>query len=516
MPDITQAQTLINQAADLYALAYQHADQYAQFEKRRVEKVQGAIQALDDKHPALLAPIKAMGEKVKLASAHALKQEWDKASHLLDEIMAQAAQASQVVVTAQSCANRLAALKVTAVPALTTHSPPDKDPVIGSAVKSLNQGLVMVGQMIKSLDYEGALAKLDELENACAGAGLKKKMKAGSLTATEMTDQCKALMAKPGGAAVLDDLVSSLSTGDAVDAVLAAMKARFKLDDAECVGTNGDALQRTKELCKIYAIMTTVPAKHTKDNPSLKKVKRQDSGSAYNSGEKAIKMGEGHPDRSSPYPVGKVTELPDVKDDCKPKASTTQPKFFDWNTLHEIGHALDDKKQFMKKNGGKSAYGGWIEHGADVLAVAQAAVSEFNLPGITAVLIAKYLDTKVAPTGLTPTSTPTQANWSVVQSWADSVCFVDGRYTCMDGAKCSQSASSGGFKLGSRVYYESYAGRWFSYEASARKEGITGYQFRAPGEWFSELYAAYKSDKLQDAHPAMSWLKELFGDKVSA
>lgn len=509
MPDITQAQALINQAADLYALAYQHADQYAQFEKRRVEKVQGAIEALDDKHPALLAPIKVMGEKVKQASAYALKQEWGKVSSLLDEVMAQAAQASHVVTSAQSCANRLAALKDTAVPALTTHSPPDKDPVIGVTVKSLNQGLVKAGEMIKRLDYEAALAKLDELENACAGASLKKKMKAGSLTATEMTDQCKALMARPGGAAVLDSLVSSLSTGGAVDAVLAAMKARFKLDDAECVGTTGNPLERTKELCKIYAVMTTVPAKHTKDNPSLKKVKRQDKkdGSAYNYLEKAIKMGEGHPDTSSPYSVGKVAELPDVRDDCKPKASTTQPKYFDWNTLHEIGHALDDKKQFMKKNGGKTAYGGWIEHGGDVLAVAQAAADEFNRPGITAQLIAKYLDAGIVPT-------PAPKDWLLVKAWADGIRFDEDPWE--NGACCDKAASAGGFRLGNRIYHEGLPNQWFSYEAVARSQGITGYQFRSPGEWFSELYAAYKSDKLKDAHPAMSWLKELFGDTVSA
>ena len=33
--------------------------------------------------------------------------------------------------------------------------------------------------------------------------------------------------------------------------------------------------------------------------------------------------------------------------------------------------------------------------------------------------------------------------------------------------------------------------------------------FRAPGEWFSELYAAWTLDKLKDGHPAVKWLKTL-------
>jgi hypothetical protein len=48
-----------------------------------------------------------------------------------------------------------------------------------------------------------------------------------------------------------------------------------------------------------------------------------------------------------------------------------------------------------------------------------------------------------------------------------------------------------------------------SYDAAARKQGLTGYQFRAPGEWFAELYAAYKAKMLKPSHPAVAWLKKL-------
>jgi hypothetical protein len=37
--------------------------------------------------------------------------------------------------------------------------------------------------------------------------------------------------------------------------------------------------------------------------------------------------------------------------------------------------------------------------------------------------------------------------------------------------------------------HEAYAGTWYRYKHAERKKGISEYQWRAPGEWFSELYA---------------------------
>ena len=61
----------------------------------------------------------------------------------------------------------------------------------------------------------------------------------------------------------------------------------------------------------------------------------------------------------------------------------------------------------------------------------------------------------------------------------------------------------------SKIYHEAYARVWVGYDAEARKRGLTGYQFRAPGEWFAELYAGFRSNKLKPDHPAVSWLKKL-------
>ena len=68
--------------------------------------------------------------------------------------------------------------------------------------------------------------------------------------------------------------------------------------------------------------------------------------------------------------------------------------------------------------------------------------------------------------------------------------------------------------IGDRVYHEAYAGSWVSYRLAARAQGITGYQFRAPAEWFAELYAAFWSKKLNPKHPAAAWLKSLKADSM--
>jgi len=63
--------------------------------------------------------------------------------------------------------------------------------------------------------------------------------------------------------------------------------------------------------------------------------------------------------------------------------------------------------------------------------------------------------------------------------------------------------------IAGRVYHQAYARDWVSYLYAARSKGLTGYQFRAPGEWFAELYAGYRAGSLGPKHPALEWLKKL-------
>jgi hypothetical protein len=80
--------------------------------------------------------------------------------------------------------------------------------------------------------------------------------------------------------------------------------------------------------------------------------------------------------------------------------------------------------------------------------------------------------------------------------------------------------ANGGVVLGGRIFEESYDNQWSSYAAEARDRKVSKYQFRAPGEWFAEAYAAYyepnphKGAKLEQADPkTKAWFDKFVDTK---
>lgn len=63
--------------------------------------------------------------------------------------------------------------------------------------------------------------------------------------------------------------------------------------------------------------------------------------------------------------------------------------------------------------------------------------------------------------------------------------------------------------IGNHTYVESYEGDWARYSTDQRQYAVSGYQFRAPGEWFSEIYAAICTDRLNDNHPHRAEIAKL-------
>ncbi len=345
-------------------------------------------------------------------------------------------------------------------------------------------------------DYTGAINALNAVDKNCAAAELK----------------------------ILDNADSGLDKKAQKKLLEKTFKDRFGIElDLEDKGDAPDVVYAAAR--RIYELMAMVPESHTNHNPSLKKIERigGHGGSAnevsFYESTTDIFLGLGTKDSKKVVlhcgrPAAGGTNLqsglsnsptgsdPPIEADCQPKASANPSQsYFDWTTLHEIAHAIDDKTGFMKANGGIA---GWVDYGNDCTAAAQAANAFFNFGTAEALEYTKKL--MEGNPGNRPGSKPPapkgRADWDTVRSkvenWVDSVRVNKDPWNNLPAA------------VGSRIYHEAYEKNWVSYLLSARSQAITGYQFRAPGEWFSELYAAYHSGVLKDSHPMVKkFLKDL-------
>ena len=163
---------------------------------------------------------------------------------------------------------------------------------------------------------------------------------------------------------------------------------------------------------------------------------------------------------------------------------------------------VDDKQSFMNGKAGSSKYGGWHDYGNNVSEVAKAIQGKC---GYDETWIKNYLLNRSS--GEPPPDDPSdQVAWDTKRDAAKAWCDAIRTKKKLWGDKGACAAHK--FDDG-RVYHEAYGGRWVSYEFAARARGVSGYQFRAPGEWFAELYAAYATKKMRPGHPDYGWLDAL-------
>jgi hypothetical protein len=267
---------------------------------------------------------------------------------------------------------------------------------------------------------------------------------------------------------------------------------------------NPDMDSKAPNIQRFYEVMTLLPDTATLNNDSLGIFTAKLSinvGSAYDSGRREICMGEGDVGAETYYGIGKAHELEGLLFEPEPGEDLT---FFNWNTLHEVGHAVDDKLGYMKR---RPALGGWKDYGSDVLPVARIVATEFKYD---ADYVAAYMNYNSNPEIPDPQGGADKHEWEArrldCRAHVDRIRSTQNPWQTASAAKLCE-IGTGADKL---CYQESYPGMWTAYPLDERKKGVTGYQFRAPGEWFCELYAAYYSKKLNSNHPARAWLEADF------
>ena len=219
-----------------------------------------------------------------------------------------------------------------------------KQIVTGFAVRLSNIGKGTAAREIKFEDYTEIR---QEAEAALKPAKTRK-----------LEREMRETAAAPDGLETLDTMVEALGgkaeTEEAKEIVKAALKARFKIDTLEGQMT-------TKALPKLYKVLGSVPEWQVRDNDSLKNIKRVKSGPEgasiyYKQGDQAT----GRPGDYIYLELGRTGTFAFTSENYKRDDGTkTKVDSFSITTLHEIGHAVDDRLGFMGGRELDDKYGGW-------------------------------------------------------------------------------------------------------------------------------------------------------------
>jgi hypothetical protein len=262
----------------------------------------------------------------------------------------------------------------------------------------------------------------------------------------------------------------------------AALEACFKLQVETPPGMSVNALPT------IFKMFAKVPAEHL-GHDKLTKLEYEtdpDMGSSYYSdGGKKVVLNKikGAIDTDAHY---------DMVDQSDP-SKKVKVNYLKATTLHEIGHGVDAKNQIMAKNMAKDEFGGWKKETVD--SVAQVVFDQW-FKGLAATsgspTAAELLEIVKGVLATGKPSKPTAMSASVWDKLTKTSDFQEGTQDCGNMRNPDKSPWDKPTVLSDgRCYHEGYAGDWFSYNGAQRATGVSNYQWRAPAEWFAELYALH-------------------------
>jgi hypothetical protein len=324
-------------------------------------------------------------------------------------------------------------------------------------------------------EFDGKLVEWDKLEDKALKETDLDKQKDQLSECEKQIRKMMADAAKAGG-------------GDAdakqQEAFKEALKKKFGLEIDVPVGMTNTHFD------KMYDMMSMLPVQHVSQDKLKKLAYDKDSkGAAF--GGATIFMGD----------------YGDAKGDWgykDPKTGKSEPlNGFNISTLHEVGHSVDAKYGIMSNsNMAKEGFGGWKNlipvddivklFADDFLASAgkDTGLTEGDVKPLVKNALTKAAvknpgekDASVKPIGdgdkpggMTP------ENWAKLKPVLDKC--VNLRSDKWPWGKGKAVAFNG------QAYHESYPNKWVSYSVAARAKGeVRDYQWRAPGEWFAELYA---------------------------
>ena len=512
-PDVAAALKALKDAADQCQMSQSEADAFAGVNKAVTE---AAIRITALKNAYAAPPFTA--EMLANAETHISLCKSDVASDLYSSAMGALLSARTEIDEAE----RVGIAHVAYVALLTPLTPRiddlakhDARYVIAKYIIAIRAFVSDARQCANRQDYDSCMDMMAKAEPEVDRAELTADMhKNKDIKKADL----EKVLGRPGGEGILDDIIKGLDPRAQRKVCKLALEVRFDISFKQFEHTQGatgdDSLdEKGPNITRLYMIMSALPSSHTKGNPSLDRIQKfgekvpvgvakkdVKTSSSFAPSTKVIQLRIGRAEEDRSVMINQEWELGEIQDNCKP-VDDIPPTMFSWTTLHEIGHAVDDKLGHMSRNGQAVTHAGWREYGSDVSEIATAAAGHFSYNK-------KYLEAYLSGSKMDPPppkSGVKQAEWDrtriKAETWCDSIRHDKKIY---NSASATDTA-----KIGALVYQEAYKGRWVSYLHAKRKEGVRGYQFRAPGEWFAELYAALHVGKMSKSHPARSWLEKL-------
>jgi hypothetical protein len=171
-----------------------------------------------------------------------------------------------------------------------------------------------------------------------------------------------------------------------------------------------------------------------------------------------------------------------------------------WNETvrHEVGHAVDQAMHGSDKwCVGHAPGGNWKVYDTDFKKAAdemvKASGGAIDSSPQRAALVAAIAAAMDAQSYKVETAFAKLPAWSKLSAKEREEISADPVLQALGGNNTAAEPwmNDGGVVLGGRIFEESYDKSWNSYAAEARSRKTSKYQFRAPGEWFAEAYAAY-------------------------
>lgn len=245
-------------------------------------------------------------------------------------------------------------------------------------------------------------------------------------------------------------------------------------------------------LRRVYPVLEGLPPAQVSDNAAMAALGRYQAAST---------SGFYAPDEANiAYKAGTLGDL-ESGSFAQPGDPLFGVNIFDSTVRHEVGHAVERQLGVGPSKVPVSS-AGWADYGVNHVQVAEAMIDDANGAIKTALTpdqckdVVKVLVAAMANEAPAPALSQVQAlPWfASLPAPHQSGVNSDPVFAALQDGLTKQmwKGKGGGTALGgAQSVYQADGTKWTRYQQAATGRKVSMYQFRAPGEWFAECYAAY-------------------------